>query len=305
MPIFEEVLKNPDVHILAGGAAQNAARGAQYLLPKGAVVYFGSVGEDQYSTELRRANEEAGVFSNYMVHKDIPTGKCAALITGAHRSLVTDLAAANNYKLEHLKAAENWKYVEEAKVFYVGGFHLTVCPAAINALGEHAAETNKIFCMNLSAPFLAQFFKDPMDQSSVYWDYLIGNESEAVAYAESHELGTTDIETIGKYIALLLKKNAKRERVVILTQGVDDTIVVIGDAVNQTTASKRYPVHKLDTSSIVDTNGAGDAFAGGFLAALVQGKSLEECVKTGQWLAAESLQLIGAAFPKEKKEVRY
>ena len=40
--------------------------------------------------------------------------------------------------------------------------------------------------MNLSAPFLCQFFKDQMDQVIPYVDYLIGNESEALAYAESH-----------------------------------------------------------------------------------------------------------------------
>lgn len=58
--------------------------------------------------------------------------------------MVTDLGAANHYKLEHLKSPEIWAYVEEAKVFYVGGFHLTVCVPAILALGEHAAKTNKV-----------------------------------------------------------------------------------------------------------------------------------------------------------------
>lgn len=42
--------------------------------------------------------------------------------------------------------------------------------------------------MNLSAPFLPQFFKDQLDSCAPYWDYLIGNESEALAYAKSHDL---------------------------------------------------------------------------------------------------------------------
>jgi adenosine kinase len=42
--------------------------------------------------------------------------------------------------------------------------------------------------MNLSAPFLAQFFKEQMDSVAPFWDYLIGNESEALAYAQSHDL---------------------------------------------------------------------------------------------------------------------
>jgi adenosine kinase len=301
-PIFDEIMNMDDVYILAGGAAQNAARGAQYLLPSESVVYFGSVGNDLYSKLLTEANTAAGVHSNYMVQNDIPTGKCAALITDNNRSLVTDLAAANHYKLEHLKAPENWHYVENAKVFYVGGFHLTVCPPAINALGEHAAETNKIFSMNLSAPFLPQFFKEPLDASSVYWDYLIGNESEAIAYSESHGLDTQDISAIAKHIALLPKKNTKRPRVVVITQGLDDTIVVIGDVVAGTTTVKTFPVHPISSSQIVDSNGAGDAFAGGFLAGIVQGKDLARAVDMGQWLAAESLQQVGPSFPAPKKQ---
>lgn len=294
-PIFEEVLQMDNVHILAGGAAQNAARGAAYILPSESVVYFGSVGEDVFSDKLRAANEKAGVACNYMVHKDIPTGKCAALITGDNRSLATDLAAANHYKLSHLQAPENWKLVEDAKVFYVGGFHWTVCPEAINALGKHAAETNKPFIINLSAPFLSQFFKEAQDSSAPYWDYLIGNESEAIAYAESHNLGTTDIEEIALAITKLPKANEKRDRIVIITQGLDDTIV----AQNGTT--KKIPVHPLPANKLVDSNGAGDAFAGGFLGGIVQGKSLEESIDIGQWLAAESLQLVGPSFPEVKK----
>ena len=90
------------------------------------------------------------------------------VITGHHRSMCTDLAAANEYKIEHLK--EQWKYVENASVYYVGGFHLTVSVPAVMALAEEAAAKNKIFTMNLSAPFVQQFFKDAVDQTSPYWD---------------------------------------------------------------------------------------------------------------------------------------
>jgi adenosine kinase len=301
MPIFDEVVKMDNINVLAGGAAQNTARGAQYVLPEGSVIYFGSVGEDGFSAQLRKANEAAGVYSNYMVHKDIPTGKCAALITGQHRSLATDLGAANHYKAEHLKAPENWKFVESAKVYYIGGFHFTVCPEAINSLGEHAAAENKIFSLNLSAPFIPQFFKDPLDSSSQYWDYLIGNESEALSYSESHNLDTKDIESIAKSIALLPKKNTKRPRVVVITQGTDDTVVAVGDVEKGTVSVNKYPVHPIPGNKIVDSNGAGDAFAGGFVAALVQGKKLETAVDMGQWLAALSLQEIGPSYPSPKQ----
>ena len=72
------------------------------------------------------------------------TGKCGVVVTGHDRSLVTDLGAANEYKLDHLKSPEIWALVENAKYFYVGGYHLTVCPPAIIELGKHAAQTNTV-----------------------------------------------------------------------------------------------------------------------------------------------------------------
>lgn len=312
LPIFGEAMKMPGVKFIAGGAAQNAARGAQYVLPENSVVYFGSVGEDEYSAQLLKANEIAGVKSQYLVNKDIPTGKCAALINGDNkRSLVTDLGAANHYKLEHLQQPENWKLVEDATYYYIGGFHLTVCPPAINAIGEHAAKfDNKTYVMNLSAPFLCQFFKDPMDAASPYWDVLIGNETEAAAWAEAHGLETKDVKEIAKAIAVLPKANTNKSRVVIITQGTDPTVVATASASTSgfgegADSSKvqleEFPVRKIDPKDIVDTNGAGDAFAGGFVGGLASGKSIKESIDVGQWLASVSLKEVGPSFPYEPK----
>ena len=57
------------------------------------------------------------------------------------------------------------------------GFPLTVSPSTILRIAKHAHEKHKTFIMNLSAPFLCQFFKDPMIQVLPYVDILFGNES--------------------------------------------------------------------------------------------------------------------------------
>lgn len=299
MPIYDEITKlNP--RYVAGGAAQNAARGAQYCLPPNSTVYVGCVGKDSYAEQLTLAcNTKGGVRTEYRIEESVPTGKCGVIITGHHRCLVTDLGAANHYKLEHLKSEKIWSLVENAQFFYVGGYHLTVCVPAILALAEHAAETNKVFSMNLSAPFLPTFFKEQMDSVAPYWDYLIGNESEALAYSESHGLGTTDITAIAKHLAQLPKKNLSRPRVVVITQGTDPTIVVTGGAGEPKV--QVFPVRKINEGDIVDTNGAGDAFAGGFLGGLVRGESLETAVDMGQWLASLSIKEFGPAFPEDKQ----
>jgi adenosine kinase len=91
-----------------------------------------------------------------MVDKATPTGTCAVCVTGHERSLVANLAAANNFKSEFLARAENWKLVEAARVVYSAGFFITVSPESIMATAQHCAANDKVYCMNLSAPFIMQ-----------------------------------------------------------------------------------------------------------------------------------------------------
>lgn len=156
-------------------------------------------------------------------------------------------------------------------------------------LAHQAASKNKPFILSLSAPFIPQFFKEPLDASAPYWDYVIGNETEAEAYAESHNLGTKDVKAIAKALANLPKENKQRKRVAIITQGTEPTVV----AVQGEDEVKEYPVHEIPKEEINDTNGAGDAFAGGFCAGIVEGKELAECVDMGQWLARLSIKELG------------
>ncbi|KAH3663575.1 hypothetical protein OGAPHI_004976 [Ogataea philodendri] len=303
LPIFDEVLARPDVRLIAGGAAQNTARGAQYLLPANSVLYFGSVGKDKYAERLLEANKSVGLTTAYMVQDSIATGKCAALINGPHRSLVTDLAAANHFKPSHLEKPENWEHVKNAKFFYIGGFHLTVSPEAIELLGKHAAEEDKPLLLNFSAPFIPQFFKEPLLKVLPYVDYVICNESEAAAYAEANGLDSKDLVAVAKQIADSAKANTKRARTVVFTQGTDPTLVV--EQNNGTYAVKEYPVHPLEASKVTDTNGAGDAFAAGFVAGLVQNKDLATSVDIGHWLARLSIQEIGPSYPFPKQSYHF
>ncbi|ODQ79534.1 hypothetical protein BABINDRAFT_171721 [Babjeviella inositovora NRRL Y-12698] len=302
MPIYKEVLNMDGVKLVAGGAAQNTARGAQYLLPADSVVYFGSVGKDEYSAKLNEANAKYGLRTEYQFQENHATGKCAVLINGHNRSMATDLAAANHFTPEHLQIPANWKLVENGTHYYIGGYHLTVSPPAIKLLAEHASANNKTIAMNLSAPFIPEFFKGALDEIVPYIDYIIANESEAAAYASSHGLPeSSTVAEIAQHIAKLEKVNAKRPRTVVFTQGLDPTITATYDATADKLDVKEYQVYPLESSKIVDTNGAGDAFAAGFMAALVEGKNLAQAVDVGQWMAALSIQEVGPTFPFPKK----
>jgi adenosine kinase len=116
------------------------------MLPPSSVVYIGCVGRDKYAETLRKACDEAGLATEYRIDDEQPTGRCGVVITGHDRSMCTDLAAANCYKIDHLKQPRIWDLVEKAKVYYVGGFHLTVCVEAIMALAEEAAKEEDKVC---------------------------------------------------------------------------------------------------------------------------------------------------------------
>lgn len=114
------------------------------MLPPESVLYIGCVGRDKYADILKEACDKAGIHTEYRVDDVQPTGRCGVIITGHNRSLVTHLAAANEYKIDHLKQPHIWSLVEKAQVYYVGGYHLTVCVPAIKALAEEAAAKNKV-----------------------------------------------------------------------------------------------------------------------------------------------------------------
>lgn len=110
--------------------------------------------------------------------------------------------------------------------------------------------------LSISAPFIAQFFKDQLDSVLLYTDYTFCNETEAIAYSEGHQWGTEDITEIAKKLAQLPKKNTQRPRVAIVTQGTLPTIVAIGSATGAVEV-KEFKVREISKDSINDTNGAG------------------------------------------------
>lgn len=201
------------------------------------------------------------------------------MIDNKERALVANIAAAG--KFTYAFAQQNWAQIEEAKIFYSAGFFLTVSPETIVEVGKYADANGKDYGMNLSAPFLVQFFKDQMMQCIPYMTYMFGNELEAQTFAEQHELPNKDIREVAKHIAALPQVSGRNRRVVF-TQGKDATIVADSDGTVQ-----EFPVELLDQSAIVDVNGAGDSFVGGFLAMLNKGEPLERCVAAGHYAARE------------------
>lgn len=211
-------------------------------------------------------------------------------------SMVTHLGAAVKYNPSHLQAPEQWALIEQAKHFYVSGFFLTSSAESAFIVAEHAAATNKMFIMNLSAPFIPQFFTEPLMKLAPFWDVIVGNETEYAALAAALKWEETDLESIVKKIVALPKTNSARTRMAILTHGAEPTIVATITA-DGSVDLRMFPINKVEADKIIDTNGAGDAFMGGFLSRLVKGAPLEECIRAANYAASVIIQRDGCTFP--------
>lgn len=293
MPIYQELVDNHTPLYIAGGATQNSIRVAQWMLTgagkTGKTYFMGCIGKDEFGTKLATCAEADGVTTNYMMDENTATGTCAVLVKDGERSLIANLAAANNFKKDHLLTPESKEIYEKANIYYIAGFFLTVSVESLVHVGDHAVEKNKIFCLNLSAPFIVDFFGDAVATALEYADYLFCNETEAAAYGKKHELGD-DLKEVALKIASSPKKNSARERTVVFTQGSSGTIVATKGKV------VIYDVVPLAKDKLVDTNGAGDSFVGGFLAQIAQGNSTEDAVKAGHFAAKYIIQQNGCAL---------
>ena len=240
LPVYKELEDNYKVDYIAGGATQNSIRVAAWMMQsKTSCAYMGCVGDDEYGRTLKKCCDEGGVNAHYMVDKATPTGTCACLIKDSERTLITNLGAANNYNKEHLESEESLKLVNAAKVIYSAGFFLTSGgPPCTTFLGQKCSDEGKLYCLNLSAPFICQFFTAQLDETMPFVDIVFANETEAAALGEVKGWGT-DVSEIALKLAAQPKASGTHARMVVFTQGASSTVVVLDGKVRSARGAAR------------------------------------------------------------------
>ncbi|EGG21905.1 adenosine kinase [Cavenderia fasciculata] len=296
LPLYEELVTKYQVEYIPGGAAQNTARVAQWMLnEKQQILYTGCVGTDKNADILKSATEANGVVVKYLADASAPTGACAVMMNNKERSLTTNLGAANNFKVEHLQTDEMKALIDAAELFYMVGYFMTVSPDSAMLLGKHAAEKNKSFLYGLAAPFLIQvdFFWERVKALLPYVDVVFANESEAAVLGERMGWGA-DLAVIAEKLSVWEKVNSARSRTVVFTQGPNSTLVFQDGKLTQ------YSPINIAPEDIVDLNAAGDSFCGGFVAAYTLGKEVSKCVEAGHYAASEIIRQNGCSFPSKR-----
>jgi len=285
--MYEELMSLETVEFIAGGSTLNTIRVAQWMSQeKGFSGYMGCIGKDIYGEKLAHAASNDGVTCHFMINPKLSTGTCAVCIVDKERSLVANLGAANTFNSSHLEDKISQEMLKSANIIYSAGFFVTASPETMLECAKHCLKSNKPYALNLSAEFIVTVFKDKINSLIPLATHIFSNEDEIKSYAKANEINYKDMEDLAKQVSLI-KSERKQGKSVIVTQGKDPVIVATNGKVNT------YKVELLPKEKIVDLNGAGDAFVGGYLSQLALNQSEEICVQAGNYAARYIIQTSG------------
>lgn len=295
--IFADMEKEFPITYVPGGSGLNTARVAQWIsqAPSGSFTnYVGCIADDKYGIILKEAAEKDGVTMHLEYTAKAATGSCAVCISGKERSLIANLAAANCLSPAHMQSTAVTQAMQAARLFYLTGFTLTIDVEYVLQVAAAARANGGKFMLNLSAPFLLQFFTENFNKVVPFLDVIFGNAEEAKTLAAVMKWDVEGTAEIAKKAAAALPYTGSHDRLVVFTDGSDPTIYVTAGG-----QSGEVPVKPIAPESIVDLNGAGDAFVGGFLAAYAAGRDLDRCCEVGNYAAGVVIQHDGCTYPEK------
>jgi sugar/nucleoside kinase (ribokinase family) len=274
-PFIEDLLNKLSVQpaLVPGGSACNTAVGVGKL--GGRSRFVGTCGNGRlgrlFKTDLEKQNVEPALFTS-----DSPTGRVLSIITpDAQRSMFTYLGAASETRPAELSNG----CFDHAAIVHIEGY-LLFNPDLILAAAKSAKASGALISLDLASYTVVAESKTLVEQIvDDYVDILIANEDEAAAFT-----GFTNEEQA-------LARLAEKAPVAALKLGHRGSYI----ACNQTVVHAKG----LGSGEAVDTTGAGDFWAAGFLFGLVNGYSIEKSAKIGSVCGYEVCQVIGASIPDE------
>jgi sugar/nucleoside kinase (ribokinase family) len=267
---------NEPLERASGGSAANTMIGVANF---GGTAYYGcKVGQDEPGDFYLNDLTAAGVDSNPNNRAEGVTGQCVVLIgPDGERSLNTFLGITGEFSPEEVEP----EIVSDSDIVYIEGYLLSSdsgFEASLKAQ-ELAKERGAKVAVTLSDVFIVNAFKERVDEifrNGV--DLLFGNEAEAMAYTDRSDVSGACL-VIGKVVADFA-----------ITLGGEGALVTDGGNVKTVDG---FPVE------VVDTNGAGDGFAGAFLYGMTNGYSAVESGKLGCYAGSQVVSKFGPRLEQD------
>ena len=255
-----------------GGSAANSIIAVSQF--GGSSYYSCKVADDELGKFYRKDLKENGVHSNLDQHEleSGITGKCLVMTSeDASRTMNTFLGITSDYSKTEISEEE----LKDSQYLYIEGYLVTSENGqdAMRHAKKLAEENGVKTALTFSDPSMVKYFKEPMKSVvGAGVDLLFCNEEEAMLYT-----GTDNLEEARE----ALKRDAKR---FVITLGENGAMIFDGD-----TFIDLEPY----TVSAVDTNGAGDLFAGAFLYGITNGKSYADAGKLASLASSKVVSQFG------------
>ncbi len=258
---------------VSGGSAANTLVGVASFGARG--HYIGKVRDDQLGEVFCHDLRSVGVgYGTPAATSGPATGRCLIVVTpDAQRTMSTYLGAST-----HLGEADVEKaLIERARILYLEGYLFDPPQAqdAFRVAARIAHAAGRKVALTLSDPFCVDrhraAFRELVEH---HVDILVANEAEICSLYEVRD-----------FDAALARVRAHSE-IAALTRSERGSVIVAGDAVHLIRAE---PV-----TAVLDTTGAGDLYAAGFLVGLSRGLPLPVCGRLGSLAAAEVISHVGA-----------
>ena len=281
-PIIEK-LENMGVESVSdcGGSATNSLVAASYYGSN--CHHVCRVADDDDGKKYLDSLQKAGVkhigFSKE--GSELPTGKCLIFVTPDAKRTMSSMLGIS----AHLGSKDiNYDAVDNSKIFYIEGYMVTSDEnfSAVTSVLENINSENTLKALSLSDAGIVNGFKDKFKQIESYGiDMIFCNDDEAIAFAETSNLE----EAINFY--------KEQSYMIAITKGSEGSIVINGGEEIFSSAEKITPV---------DTNGAGDMYAGSFMHAYLNGLDLSECAKFSNYASSKVVETFGPRLTAEGYE---
>ena len=299
--VYGELERMPEVRYIPGGAVENSLRVLAWCLNmdpnnkgKFKITMMGCAGDDVYKQKVLNALKELNVNALFEILPGEKTSRCGVGIYRKERFLITQLRASKKLSEEFIQKNINEILSNEAII--IEGYMLPNKLDMCKKLTECFNRENKIVLLTLSAMFIVQFHSEKIIEIANKSDIIVGNIKEAEILSG---LKNGEPRNIFENI---FRKLEPRDRLLVATGGDQGVYCAKYDYKrNQLDFIFQYFANKISNDEIVDLNGAGDSFLGGFLSEYLKGSSINECCRIGIEASSVILRNVGCTFPKNLK----
>lgn len=267
---------------ISGGSAANSCAGLASFGSK--TAFIGKVADDQFGRVFAHDIRSIGVtYETAYAANDVPTACCLVLVTpDGERTMNTFLGASQSLASSDIDA----DLVSKAKISYLEGylFDPEEAKQAFYHAADIASDAGRQVALSLSDSFCVDRHRDA-------FRHLIKNNIDILFANEEEILSLYQVSDFSEAVAAVREECA----LAALTRSAKGSVIITPD--------EEISVAAQPVDEVIDTTGAGDLYAAGFLHGIAQDAELAQCGRFGSIAAAEIISHIGARPEKNLAEL--